>query len=74
MPGKRTTVPHHGTGVRTPTIRNLPATNAGSVNDALPAGLAPVTWKSLNAADWLTQIDPVRLTDSGTPASAVASS
>src|SRR3954468_11572390 len=40
-----------------------PATKAASVRLAFPAGLRPVTWKSLKAALWLTKMLPVRLTD-----------
>lgn len=36
--------------------RNRLATNAESAYAALAAGLAPVPWKSLNAAVWLTKI------------------
>lgn len=35
------------------------------MNEALPAGLPPVTWKSEKAACWLTQINPVRLRETG---------
>lgn len=62
------------TGIRLWTMRKRLATKALSHNVALPAGLAPETWKSLNAAAWFTQIEPVRLHESGTPASAAASS
>src|SRR5262249_4011166 len=47
------------------------ATNAGSVGVAWPAGLAPETWKSLNAAFWLTSTSPVRLHDPAAPACAI---
>ena len=35
-------------------MRNRLATYAASVSAVFAAGLAPVAWKSLNAADWLT--------------------
>src|SRR4051812_10562549 len=54
------------------TIRKRFATYAVSVNDAVAAGLAPVPWKSLNAADWFTNTLPVRFSDSATPASRAA--
>ena len=47
--------------------------NAGSVSDAFPAALAPVTWKSEYAADWFTNSPPVRLKATDTPASTAAS-
>jgi hypothetical protein len=40
----------------------------------LAAGLAPVAWKSLKAADWFTYTVSVRFSDSATPASRAASS
>ena len=43
-----------GTGMRLCTTRNRLQTNAASQRVALPEGLAPETWKSLNAAAWLT--------------------
>ena len=55
------------------TTRNRLATNAASVSAAFAAGLAPVPWKSENAADWLTNTPPVRLIDSATPASSATS-
>src|SRR5689334_11873991 len=55
------------------TNRNRLATYAVSVYDALAAGFAPVPWKSLNAADWLTKTPPVRFSDNATPTSRAAS-
>src|SRR5439155_25564466 len=62
------------TGRRDSTIRKRPATKAPSVREALAAGLAPVAWKSENAADWLTQMLPTRLQESATPTSWAAAS
>src|SRR5262245_14539526 len=56
------------------TTRNRPATNAPSVSAELQAGLAPVPWKSENAADWFTYTPSVRLIDSATPTSMATSS
>ena len=41
-------------GQRIITRRKRGATKAASVRLALPAGFAPVTWKSEKAADWFT--------------------
>src|ERR1700741_3183482 len=57
-------------GTRLWATRNRLATKAVSVSVALPAGFRPDTWKSLNAADWLTKISPTRLHDTAAPASA----
>lgn len=35
------------------------------MNEAFPAGFPPVTWKSENAACWLTQMNPVRFRETG---------
>ena len=48
-------------------------TNAVSDSAALAAGLAPVPWKSLKVAVWLTNTAPVRLSESDTPDTSAAS-
>src|SRR5690606_163231 len=58
---------------RVVTTRKRLATNAPSVYAAFAAGLAPVPWKSLNAAVWFTKTCPVRFSDRATPASIAAS-
>src|SRR5699024_7819473 len=50
------------------TTRNRLATKAVSDKAEFAAGLAPVPWKSLNAAVWLTNTGPVRFSDRDTPA------
>ena len=55
-------------------MRNRLATYAPSVSAAFAAGLAPLAWKSENAADWLTKTPPVRLQDRCTPTSSAAAS